>query len=129
MDHAGLSAHCPRAEAMVSMAMEMMVRSAQDPGSSRIQQDLLSVVKGQTQFSMKVPANARPFRYGALLSQLKERHNATLIAVAEDVSGKGLELNAPIDHPVAPGAVIYYIAATRIPPEQVDWAGPRAVVS
>ena len=114
-----LSAHCPRAEATVSMSMEMLVRSAQDPGSSRVQQDLLSVVTGQTQFSMKLPAGAPAIRYGELLTRLKQRHNATLIAVADDAYGKGLALNAPVDHPVPPGAVIYYIAANRIRPEQL----------
>ncbi|MEO8132743.1 MAG: potassium channel family protein [Betaproteobacteria bacterium] len=115
-----LMAHCPHAEAMVSMSMEMMVRSAQDPGSSRVHQDLLSVVKGQTQFSMRIPAGAPPLRYGKLFSVLKERHNATLVAVAEDVFGKGLELNAPADHPVGPGAVIYYIAAKRVSAERLN---------
>ena len=116
-----LTAHCPRAEAMVSMSMEMMVRSAHDPGSSRVQQDLLSVVKGQTQFSMTLPPGAPTLRYGALLAQLKERHDATLIAVADDVFGTGLELNARVDHPVSPGAVLYYIAENRIRPEQMAW--------
>ena len=114
-----LTAHCPRAEALVSMSMEMVVRSAQDPGSSRVQQDLLSIVKGQTQFSMKLPPDAPSVHYGMLLSQLKEKHNATLIAVAEDVFGTGLELNAPVDHPVKAGAVIYYISANRIRPDQM----------
>ena len=116
-----LTAHCARAEAMVSMSMEMMVRSAQDPGSSRVHQDLLSVVKGQTQFSMRIPANARPVRYGALMALLKEHNNATLLAVANDISGNGLALNAPVDHPVAPGCVIYYIAAERIAPDKFTW--------
>ena len=121
-----LTAHCPRAEAMVSMSMEMMVRAAQDPGSSRVQQDLLSVVTGQTQFSMKLPADAPGVPYGALLAQLKERHNATLIAVADDAFGKGLELNAPADRAVNAGAVIYYIAANRIRPEQMAWLATAA---
>lgn len=116
-----LSAHCPKAEALVSLSMEMMVRSAQDPGSSRVHQDLLSVMKGPTQFSLRIPDGARSWRYGALLSLLKERHDATLVAVADDIFGKGLVLNAPVGHPVSGGAVIYYIADRRIHANELGW--------
>ena len=102
-----------------------------DPNAHRIisghaTPKVVSVVKGQTQFSMKLPAGAPTLRYGALLAQLKERHDATLIAVADDVFGKGLELNARVDHPVNAGAVIYYIAADRIRPEQMAWLATSA---
>jgi len=116
-----LAAHCPHAEVMASLSMEMLVRAAQDPGSSRVQQDLLSVVGGQTQFSLKLPAHVPATTYGELLTQLKARHNATLIAVAEDVNGTGLTLNAPVAHRVGPGAVVYYIAATRIRADELQW--------
>jgi voltage-gated potassium channel len=118
-----LTAHCPRAEAMVSMSIEMLVRAAQDPGSSRIQQDLLSV-RGQTQFSLTLPAAAAPLSYGALLAGLKAKHDATLIAIADGTHGRALAVNAPADHPVGPGAVIYYIAARRIRAEQLTWLVP-----
>jgi voltage-gated potassium channel len=126
-----LVAHCPRAEAMVSMSMEMLVRAAQDPGSSRIQQDLLSVVGGQTQFSLTLPAAARETTYGELLAQFKSRHDATLIAVATDCNGTGLELNAAAECRVGPGCVVYYIAATRIRHDQLQWlsAAPSPALS
>ena len=116
-----LTAHCPKAEALVSLSMEMMVRSAQDPGSSRVHQHLFSVVTGPTQFSVHIPSNAKGMRYGSLLQSLKEKHDATLVAVADDIFGTGLVLNAPVDQEVRPGAVIYYIAETRIAASGLAW--------
>jgi len=118
-----LTAHCPRAEAMVSLSVEIMVRAAMDPGSSRVHRDLMSVFGGQNHFSVRVPAHASATRYGQLLTMLKEKHNATLIAMADDTTGKGLLPNASVEAPVAPGAVLYYIAAKRIDPALVNWAG------
>ena len=116
-----LVAHCPRAEAMVSLSIESMVRAALDPGSSRVHRDLMSVAGGQNHFSVRVPSNAPSTDYGRLLKLLKEKHHATLIAMASDTHGNGLHPNAPMDAQVAPGAVLYYIAAHRIDPTQVDW--------
>ena len=116
-----LVAHCPRAETMVSLSIEMMVRAALDPGSSRVHRDLLSVAGGQNNFSMRVPDDAPAVRYGRLLHALKEHHNATLIAMANDTAGSGLRPNAAGDAQVKPGAVLYYIAARRLDPAQVNW--------
>lgn len=116
-----LNAHCPHAETMVSLSTEMMVRAALDPGSSRVHRDLLSVVGGQNNFSMRVPADAPVLRYGMLMQSLKQHHNATLIAVANDTAGSGLRPNAAGDTEVRAGAVLYYIAARRLDPSQVNW--------
>ncbi len=116
-----LIAHCPRAEAMVSLATEMMVRAALDPGSSRVQQDLFSVFGGQNSFSLRVPDGAPSMHYARVFTMLKEKHNATLIAMADDTMGHGLRPNAAMDTPVAPGTLLYYIAARRLDPAQVQW--------
>lgn len=116
-----LTAHCTRAEAMVSLSIEIMVRAALDPGSSRVHRDLMSVAGGQNHFSVRVPDNAPALRYGQLLALLKEKHDATLIAMADDTHGNGLRPNAAMAAPVAPGAVLYYIAARRIDPDQMQW--------
>ena len=116
-----LVAHCPRSETMVSLSTEMMVRAALDPGSSRVHRDLLSVVGGQNNFSLRVPADTPVLRYGQLLQFLKQQHNATLIAVADDTAGGGLRPNAAGDAEVTPGDVLYYIAARRLDPAQVNW--------
>ena len=109
-----LMAHCPRAEAMVSSDTTMLVRAAQDPGSSRVHHDLLSVMTGNTLFSVRVPATAALTTYGELLSVYKLKYNATIVAVADDALGNGLALNAPASHQVRPNQMIYYIAEARI---------------
>ena len=60
-------------------------------------------------------------RYGALLQTLKQQHNATLIAMAQDTGGSELRPNAAGDAEVKPGTVLYYIAAQRLNPAQVNW--------
>ena len=116
-----LKAHCPRAECNLSLSIELMVRSAQDPGSSRIQHQLLSTLEGPTQFSLNVPADAAPVSYGSLFSTLKESHGATLIGVAESALGDDLILNAPSDHRIDPGTIVYFLAERRIEPGEIDW--------
>jgi voltage-gated potassium channel len=116
-----LHAHCPNAECNVSLSIELMVRSAQDPGSSRVQRQLLSTLEGPTQFSLKVPADIGAVKYGALFSELKKSHNVTLIGVAETALGDDLVLNAPSDHNVDPGAILYFMAAQRIEADDINW--------
>ncbi len=116
-----LHAHCPHAECNVSLSIEMMVRSAQDPGSSRVQRQLLSTLEGPTQFSLKVPDDAGQVNYGVLFSELKTKHDATLFGVAESALGDDLILNAPTDHRIDPGTILYFMAARRIEATEIDW--------
>jgi voltage-gated potassium channel len=116
-----LKAHCPHAECNVSLSIELMVRSAQDPGSSRVQRQLLSTLEGPTQFSLKVPKDTDAVSYGALFAKLKESHDATLIGVAGSALGDDLILNAPSGHRVDAGMIVYFLAARRIEPNEIDW--------
>jgi len=116
-----LEAHCPQAECNVSLSIELMVRSAQDPGSSRVARQLLSTLEGPTQFSLKVPLNAKPVAYGKLFAELKSKHDATLFGIAESTLGDDLILNAPSVHQVNPGVILYFMAAKRITSTQIDW--------
>lgn len=116
-----LHAHCPQAECNISLSIELMVRSAQDPGSSRVQQQLLSTLEGPTQFSLTVPADVDPVPYGALFAELKSRHDVTLIGVAGSPLGDDLILNAPTDHRVDPGTILYFMAARRLEASEIDW--------
>ena len=52
--------------------------------------------------------------YGELMTQFKQEHDATIVAVADDVLGNGLSLNAPASKNVGPDQVICYIAERRI---------------
>lgn len=121
-----LRAHCPRAECNVSLSIEMMVRSAQDPGSSRVQRQLLSTLEGPTQFSLKVPDDAGQVNYGVLFSEFKAKHDATLFGVAKSVLGDDLILNAPTDHRIDPGTILYFMAARRIEAAEIDWSALSA---
>ena len=121
-----LKAHCPHAECNVSLSIELMVRSAQDPGSSRVQRQLLSTLEGPTQFSLTVPQDSVAVSYGALFATLKNNHDATLIGVAESALGHDLILNAPSAHRVEPGTIIYFLAARRIEPGEIDWLALEA---
>ena len=109
-----LTAHCRRAEAMVSCDTALLVRAAQDPGSSRVHHDLLSIMTGNTLFSARLAAGAKLCTYGELMTQFKHEHNATIVAVADDALGHGLSLNAPASQHVGPDQVVYYIAERRI---------------
>lgn len=109
-----LTAHCPRAEAMVSSETTLLVRAAQDPGSSRVHNRLLSVMTGNTLFSARLSHSAKLSTYGELMTVFKREYNATIVAVADDSLGNGLSLNAPATKHVGPDQVIYYIAERRI---------------
>lgn len=121
-----LHAHCPQAECNVSLSIELMVRSAQDPGSSRVQRQLLSTLEGPTQFSLVLPDDVDEVTYGALFSVLKTKHDVTLFGVAKSTLGDDLILNAPTDHRVGPGAILYFMAARRIEAAEIDWPALRA---
>lgn len=109
-----LTAHCPRAEALVSNDTTRLVRASQDPGSSRVHQALLSVMTGNTLFSLRLGVDAPLKTYDELMVEFKRNHNATIVAVADDALGNGLALNAPASKHVGPNQVVYYIAQRRI---------------
>jgi voltage-gated potassium channel len=98
-----------------------MVRSAQDPGSSRVQRQLLSTLEGPTQFSLQVPRDIGAVSYGVVFLELKNKHDATLFGVAETTLGDDLILNAPANHQVNPGMILYFMAAKRIEAMEIDW--------
>ncbi len=115
-----LEAHSPQVETQVSTSAELLVRAAQDPGSSRIQTQLFSTLVGQTQFSLKVPAGYSG-RYGAALSYLKEQHGMLLLGIARTIQGDDLLLNPDLDHVFKSGYILYYMAPKRILASEIDW--------
>ncbi len=117
-----LRAHCPHAECNISLSIELMVRSAQDPGSSRVQRQLLSTLEGPTQFSLTVPDDIGEIRYGSLFTTLKTQHDVTLFGMAETKLGDDLILNAPSDQRVNPGTILYFMAARRIETKDINWS-------
>ncbi len=116
-----LESHSPYVETHVNTSAELLVRAAQDPGSSRIQAQLFSTLVGQTQFSLKVPAG-KYGRYGHALTYLKEKHGMLLIGIANTVHGDDLVLNPDLDYPFKDHHIFYYMAPKRILANEINWA-------
>lgn len=109
-----LKQHYPHAECTSTLAVEMLVRAAQDPGTSRVTDELLSIGVGPTQFALQLPKDFPQTDFGKLFSSLKLKHDATALGIAQDRSGAGLKLNPPVSEPVFGGNILFYMARTRI---------------
>lgn len=114
-----LTEHCPNVECMPSVAVEMLAKSAFDPGSSKLHFDLLDVYDGQAQYSVAVPQLDNPINTGNLFTEFKKQYNATLIGLAKAHDLKNIELNPASDSQIGSGDKLYYIADKRI--ANIDW--------
>lgn len=114
-----LTGHCPNVECMPSVAVEMLAKSAFDPGSSRLHFDLLSVYEGQAQFSITVPELSEPLLAENLFMSFKQHYQATLIGLATSQDLKKIELNPDLKTPINTGDKLYYIAEKRI--NNINW--------
>lgn len=112
-----LQNHCPNVECMPSVAVELLAKSAFDPGSSSLHFDLLSSSEGQAQFSVQVPDNVSNITVKSLFHNLKKDHNSTLIGLKR---GSHIELNPEWSGTIASGDKIFYIATRRI--RDLNWA-------
>lgn len=116
-----LQTHCPNVECTPSVAVEMLAKSAFDPGSSLLHHDLLSVDdSGQAQFSVDIPADVTQISVAALFNDLKKIYGATFIGYARSHSKQNIKLNPDLDKQVQGGDKVFYIARNRI--TQIDWA-------
>lgn len=106
-----LKNHCPNAECIPSVSVEMMAKSALDPGSSLLHHELLNTQKGMTQYACHYPATAQQTTVSALFFKLKEKHDATLIGIGQQ---QEIKLNPPLDNIVMPNDLIFYIAVERV---------------
>ncbi|USE39269.1 potassium channel family protein [Endozoicomonas sp. SCSIO W0465] len=116
-----LHSHCPQIECHSNISMELLVRSAQDPGSSRVQQQLLSTLIGPTQYSVRVPEDFGGTTFGRLLEFFKVHYEAIALGVAESTTGNDLRLNPPGNDRVEAGQVVYYLSAQRIHGNEIHW--------
>jgi len=104
----------PAAETTTALAVEMLVRAAQDPGISAVTNELLSPGVGPTQYALTLPADFPPTPFGTLFVNLKQRHDATALGVASDRSGATLKLNPGGAEVVAPLHTLFYLAHQRL---------------
>lgn len=115
-----LQQHCPNIECMPSVAVEMLAKSAFDPGSSVLHHDLLNVDDGgQAQFSVDVPKGTAAIPAEALFQNMKKVYGATFIGLAKGGSRLHLELNPPLEASIESGDTIFYIAPNRI--QNITW--------
>lgn len=107
-----LKAHCPNVECMPSISVEMIAKSAVDPGSSALHHELLDVDTGMTQYSIKYTAQ-QSVPVKTVFHSFKDKYNATLIALSSGGMSK-LCINPPLDTMIEHGDIVYYIADERI---------------
>lgn len=111
-----LRSHCPNIECLPSVSVEMMAKSAADPGSSELHYRLLNLDAGMTQYSLPYTGEKTQVRSVFLL--LKEKYQATLIGISH--ARTNLKLNPDLEDELAPGDVLHYIAERRI--KQPNWS-------
>ncbi len=106
-----LKSHCPNAECVPSVSVEMMAKAAVDPGSSELHHELLNTRKGMTQYAVEYPANAHHTTVNALFLRMKTDYDATLIGLRRD---NEVMLNPALDADIKPNDLLFYIADERI---------------
>ena len=105
---------------LMADALEHLVRGIVDhPDDVRV--DLVTGRRGRILEVRVHPDDLGKVNYGVLFSALKTKHNATLFGVAESTLGDDLILNAPTDHRIDPGKILYFMAARRIKAVEIDW--------
>ena len=114
-----LQLHCPNVECTPSVAVELLAKSAFDPGSSLLHWDLLSVQDGQAQFSVPVPENVTSLTVGTIFIKLKQLYNATFIGFVSANNLDSVQLNPDFEHVLTPGDKVFYIAPSRL--KNLDW--------
>lgn len=115
-----LKIHCPNVECIPSVAVEMLAKSAVDPGSSVLHQELLSTHQGMTQYAVDYPNSQPETPFSTLFSHFKQQHDAILIACDD---GSGINVNPALSQPIAPDTRLFYIADERI--TQMTWPKMR----
>ncbi|MDV7105329.1 potassium channel family protein [Vibrio sp. TH_r3] len=111
-----LKAHCPNVECIPSVSIEMLAKSAIDPGSSGLHQELLSTTTGMTQYSVVYPSGYPTTTFEILFHSFKKQHDAILIAVD---NGDGLKINPNLSCEVAEGMTLFYISDERV--VNINW--------
>jgi len=115
-----LQKHCPEIECTPSVAVEMLAKSAFDPGSSLLHHDLLDVYEGQAQFSTTLPDTVKSISAETLFFRLKSAYDAIFIGVAKGHDIHKISVNPPLTTTLQAGDKIFYIAEHRI--NDIDWS-------
>ncbi|TKB44211.1 potassium channel family protein [Thalassotalea mangrovi] len=112
-----LKQHCPNIECMPSVGVELIAKSAVDPGSSLLHHQLLDVGEGMTQYSIQYQGTDT-LKVKDVFLRLKEHYQATLIGISPN-GYDTLQLNPELHHSIVPNSTLYYIADERL--NNIDW--------
>lgn len=107
-----LKLHCPEVECVVAPGAELVVRSVQDPGASRVLGALISHLdRSATLFSVEWPAGPSTTFRAAVEAFLDQ--GATLLACRRAGEPEPC-FNPSSEAPIAPGDKLFYVADHRV---------------
>ncbi|WP_020407395.1 potassium channel protein [Hahella ganghwensis] len=106
-----LKSHCGSIECIPSVSIEMLAKSAADPGSSQLHMQLLDSTYGMTQYSILYQGNSLELKQ--LFDHFKHNLSATLIGVRRN-GNANIDINPPLSGMIDQGDCIYYIAEKRL---------------
>ena len=121
-EHKGKIRRLPAREAALNQVilpvnMYLMAQELADPESSEVFQELCTNFEGSTLFRLDVPDTApEGLRFAMVFEGMKQRHDVTVLALKDTQ----LISNPPLDAPVRPGAVLFYVGRERL--DTVDWS-------
>lgn len=93
----------------------MLAEELLDPGITGVYADLMTR-GGSNTYSVRLPDSLGQTDFGRCQVALGQRHDATVLAMN---SGEELLVSPPWSTPVTPGMVLYYVASSRLTPDQV----------
>ena len=114
-----LEKHCPNVECTPSVAVEMIAKSAFDPGSSVLHHDLLDVEEGQAQYSDLIPEQVADVKIESVFVNLKRHYDAIFIGYAPSGNYRAMRVNPDWNETLSAGDKFFYIADQRI--KSIDW--------
>ncbi|WP_462378812.1 potassium channel family protein [Pseudomonas sp. Marseille-QA0892] len=103
--------YAPELECTSNMAIEMLVRASQDPGSSAVVNELLCVGQGATQYRHVLQDSVQT-TCADLYIKLRQEHDAILIGYR--AKGAAQFVINPVNHMPVYGGEIFYIANNRL---------------
>lgn len=110
-----LKTHCPSVECVPSVGVEMLAKSASDPGSSALHKQLLDSTQGMTQYSVEY--TGQPLQVKDIFEHFKREFKATIIGIKPKDS-EDVKLNPALECEIVEGDTLYYISDRRLHREQ-----------
>ena len=104
-------------QVILPVNLYLMAQELADPESSEVFQELCTNFEGSTLFRLDVPDSVpEGVTFATVFEGMKQRFDVTVLALKDE----RLISNPPLDTPVKPGAVLFYVGRDRL--EGVDWS-------